>query len=211
MVSKVISPEKHLAKSDPELGAMIKQIVKKMGPFKIEPKETHSLFVSLAEAIVYQQLSGKAAATIYGRVCALFPNSATGPTAQELRAMDEALLRGAGLSAAKTKALKDLAEKSFANDFPTLESAVAMSDEALVQALTKVRGIGPWTVQMFLMFRLGRMDVLPVDDYGVRKGYAKMMRKRKLPTPKELQKAGEKWAPYRTVASWYLWRVVELE
>jgi len=196
----------HLRSADPALARVIDAV----GPCRIELKRTPSLFGALAEAIVYQQLTGKAAATIYARVCALFPRAHEGPTAEQiLRAPDEKL-RGAGLSGSKVLSLRDLARRAKAGEIPTLAEAQAMDDETIVERLTAVRGIGRWTVEMLLIFRLGRPDVLPVDDYGVRKGFALAARKRALPTPKDLAKRGERWKPYRTAASWYLWRATEL-
>ncbi len=199
-------PETYLAQVDPALGA----VIDKVGAFRIEVKPTESLFVAIAQAIVYQQLSGKAAATIYARVCALFARPSRGPTARALLAMDDKKLRAAGLSAAKTLALKDLAKRSLARSFPTVRSAATMSDAQLIEALSAVRGVGCWTVQMFLIFRLGRADVWPVDDYGVKKAYAKLKRKRALPTARQMHEYGQKYAPFRTAAAWYLWRSLEL-
>ena len=195
----------HLRDADPALARLIDAV----GPFRMGLKRTPSVFAALAEAIVYQQLSGKAAATIYGRVCALFPRAQHGPSAaQILRASDEQL-RGAGLSRPKLAALRDLARHEVAGQIPTLAEARQMDDEALVERLTAVRGIGRWTVEMLLMFRLGRPDVLPVDDYGIRKGFAIALRNRALPERADLERRGARWRPYRTVASWYLWRAVE--
>jgi DNA-3-methyladenine glycosylase II len=197
---------RHLAKADPALGAVIKNV----GPFAMQLKSSRSLFGALAEAIVYQQLSNKAAATIYGRVEALFPRAKDGFTPRHiLKASDEAL-RGCGLSRAKVLAVQDLARRVQGRELPTLDEAHALDDEALIEHLVAVRGIGRWSAEMFLMFRLGRPDVLPLDDYSLRKAYAKAFRKRALPSPEKLAKHGEKWRPYRTVASWYLWRALEL-
>lgn len=188
---------------------MLARVIDAVGPLRIERKTTPSLFGALAEAIVYQQLNGKAAATIHARVCALFPRATEGPgPAHILRASDEKL-RGAGLSAAKLLALKDLARKAKDGAIPTLEEAHGMDDTALIESLTAVRGIGNWTVQMLLMFRLGRPDVLPVDDYGIRKGFQIAYRKRALPAPKDIAKHGARWAPHRSAASWYLWRAAD--
>ncbi len=197
----------HLKKVDPKLG----RVIDAAGAATVlELKKTPSLFGALAEAIVYQQLSGKAAATIYGRVCALFPRASHGPTADHIHRVDAQRLRAAGLSAAKVLALKDLAAHERAGKIPTLAEARTMDDAAIVERLVAVRGIGRWTAEMLLIFRLGRPDVLPVDDYGVRKGFALAYRKRELPTPKALAAHGEAWRPYRTVASWYCWRALEL-
>ncbi len=193
-----------LRAADPALGRTIDTI----GEFVLERelRAATSVYAALAESVVSQQLSGKAAATIYGRLCALFPGNRGGPKpAQILAASDEAL-RGAGLSRAKTLALRDLAERSLAGEIPTLAAARRLSDDAIIERLTAVRGIGRWTAEMFLIFRLGRPDILPVDDFGVRKGFALAFGLPEQPRPKELAAYGERWAPFRTVASWYLWR-----
>ena len=188
---------------------MLGRAIEALGPLALELKRTTSLFGALAEAIVYQQLSGRAAATIHARVCALFPRPHEGPTAEKILRTSDAKLRGAGLSRAKLLALRDLARRAKAGEIPTLAEAAELSDDELVERLTQVRGIGRWTVEMLLIFRLGRPDVLPADDYGIRKGYAKVFRKRALPSPKQLAQRAEPWRPYRTAASWYLWRALE--
>jgi DNA-3-methyladenine glycosylase II len=165
-------------------------------------------FDALAESIAYQQLSGKAAATIFGRVRALYPKRKWLDPEQLLATPDETL-RAAGLSRAKTAALKDLAAKTIDGTVPAGRALIRMSDDEIVTRLTAVRGIGRWTVEMLLLFDLGRPDVWPVDDYGVRKGFAKTFGRRKLPTPKQLMKLGEKWRPYRSVAAWYFWRALD--
>ena len=195
----------HLRAADPALARLIDEV----GPFRMELKRTPSIFVALTESIVYQQLTGKAAATIFARVCALFPRAHHGPTPEQLLRVSDDRLRAAGLSRNKLLALRDLARRAVAGEIPTLAQAQKLEDEEIVERLTEVRGIGRWTVEMLLMFRLGRPDVLPVDDYGVRSGFAAAFRKRALPTPKALAKYGARWAPYRTVASWYLWRAAE--
>ena len=162
----------------------------------------------MAESIVYQQLSGKAAATIFGRVRALYPRRKWFSPQLVLATPDEKL-RAAGLSRNKSAAIKDLAAKTLDGTIPTKAAFHRMSDEEIIARLTTVRGIGRWTVEMMLLFDLGRLDVWPVDDYGVRKGYAKTFGKRKLPKPKELHARGEKWRPYRSVAAWYFWRALD--
>jgi methylated-DNA-[protein]-cysteine S-methyltransferase len=198
---------RHLRGVDPALARVIDAV----GPCRLaaELKTTSSVFGALAEAIVYQQLTGKAAATIYGRVCALFPRRAGGPKPADLLGASDERLRGAGLSRAKTAALRDLAEKAVAGAIPTLAEARAMDDAAVIERLTAVRGVGRWTAEMLLIFRLGRPDVLPLDDHGVRKGFAAALRRRGLPSRRDLERRGERWRPYRTVASWYLWRAAE--
>ncbi len=166
------------------------------------------LFQSLLRSIVYQQLSGKAAATILGRVEALFDGRPPEPGAL-LELPDEAL-RGAGLSRNKTLAVRDLAARTLDGTVPPLDELEALDDEAIIQRLIQVRGIGRWTVEMLLMFRLRRPDVLPVDDLGVRKGFMLTYGLDTLPKPVELRAHAEDWRPYRSVASWYLWRAVEM-
>jgi len=196
---------RHLRAADPKLARLIEAV----GPFRMELKRTDSVFAALTEAIVHQQLNGKAAATIHARVCALFPDAPQGPAPEHVLGASDELLRSAGLSRPKLAALRDLAERTAAGELPTLAEAQAMADDELIERLTAVRGIGRWTVEMLLMFRLGRPDVLPADDYGIRKGYAVTYGERELPAPKDLTRLGERWRPYRTVASWYLWRAAE--
>jgi 3-methyladenine DNA glycosylase/8-oxoguanine DNA glycosylase len=193
-----------LRQADPALARIIDAI----GPFGMQLKSSRSLFGALAEAIVYQQLSNKAAATIYGRIEALYPHARQGFTPAHILRTPDDRLRGVGLSRAKVLALRDLAQRVAGRALPTLEEAQGLEDAALTERLIEVRGIGRWTAEMFLMFRLGRPDVLPLDDYSLRKAYATAFRKRALPSPQALEKAGEKWRPYRTVASWYLWQTL---
>ena len=208
----------HLSSVDRKLA----KIIAKEGPCGLQPEETQNLFESLMEAIIYQQLNGKVAATITDRVKALFPENtrrirtrhgeaAAFPSPEQILAATPELLRSAGLSQAKMLAIRDLAEKTLDGAVPTVRAAHRMSDEDLVAHLTQVRGVGRWTVEMLLIFRLGRPDVLAVDDYGVRKGFAKMHRMDELPKPKELMALGERWRPYRSVACWYLWRAAEMK
>ncbi|NUP09308.1 MAG: DNA-3-methyladenine glycosylase 2 family protein [Polyangiaceae bacterium] len=196
----------HLRSVDKPLGKLIDRV----GPFKMELKRTPSTFGALAEAIVYQQLTGKAAATIFGRVCALFPASPDGPTPALVVGATDAQLRGAGLSQSKLASMRDLATRTLAGEIPPLEELRGMDDDAIVERLTRVRGIGRWTVEMLLMFRLGRPDVWPVDDYGIKKGFAFTFKKAELPTRDDLHRRGARWKPFRSVASWYLWRAAEL-
>jgi 3-methyladenine DNA glycosylase/8-oxoguanine DNA glycosylase len=192
----------HLAAADRKLARLMDRV----GPFRLQLKETRSTFGALAEAIVYQQLTGKAAATIFGRVTALYPAGRFG--AARVLATPDARLRACGLSGAKLAALKDLAAKAESRVVPPLRRLHAMDDAAIVEHLTAVRGIGRWTVEMLLIFRLGRPDVLPVDDYGVRKGFA-IAFGGDLPAPRDVAARGERWRPYRTMAAWYLWRAVD--
>ena len=195
----------HLREADPVLAKLIEEV----GPFRMRLRSARSIFVALAEAIVYQQLNGKAAASIFARVCALFP-VAQGLTPELILRTSDRKLRAAGLSSNKLLSIRDLARKAVEGDIPTLAEAHRMDDEELIERLTLVRGIGRWTVEMLLISRLGRPDVLPVDDYGIRAGFAAVFRKRNFPAPKDLIKPGAKWKPYRSVASWYLWRAADL-
>jgi methylated-DNA-[protein]-cysteine S-methyltransferase len=194
----------HLARRDARLARLIERV----GPPRIRLAAVQSTFEALAESIVYQQLTGKAAATIHGRLCALFPRKRVQP--QPLLAATDEALRGAGLSRGKVLALRDLARRTLDGTVPPIRALRALDDDAIVERLVQVRGIGRWTVEMLLIFRLGRPDVLPVHDYGVRHGYKLAFGKRQMPTPRDLEKHGERWRPYRTVASWYLWRAVDL-
>jgi methylated-DNA-[protein]-cysteine S-methyltransferase len=197
---------RHVHGADPALA----RVIDAAPPFGLQPDRTPSIFVALAEAIVYQQLNGRAAATIFARVRALFPRAHEGPTAEQILRTSDQKLRGAGLSRSKLLSLRDLARRAVDGQIPTLAEVHRMEDEAIIERLTEVRGIGRWTVEMLLIFRLGRPDVLPVDDYGIRKGFQIAFKKRKPPAPKALLKHGDRWKPYRTVASWYLWRAVDL-
>lgn len=193
-----------LSEADPRLGELIRRSIE----FEFEMDPLQSPYDALLEAIVYQSISGKAAKTIFERVKALSANGR--PSPEEILHVRKPALRRAGLSGAKADAVKDLARKTIEGVVPTLEQAHGMSDQELVEKLISVRGIGAWTVEMFLIFRLGRPDVLPVHDYGVLKGFALTYGKKRIPTPRELSEYGERWRPWRTVASWYMWRAVEL-
>jgi 3-methyladenine DNA glycosylase/8-oxoguanine DNA glycosylase len=193
-----------LAAKDPKLAPLIKET----GEFRIETDGSESPYEVLLEAIAYQSISGKAAATIFGRVKALGSNSRP-PSPGEILRLRKPVLRKAGLSGAKVLAMKDLAKKTIEGIVPSLEEANRLSDEELVKRLVSVRGIGAWTVEMFLIFRLGRPDVLPIHDLGVKKGWSVAYGKKHMPKPKELLAFGERWRPYRTVASWYMWRAFE--
>ena len=195
---------RRIAATHPRMAALIERSTR----YKIEPTLSIRPFDALAESIAYQQLSGKAAATIFGRVRALYPGRKYLDPEKILATPDETF-RAAGLSRNKIAALKDLAAKTIDGTVPAGRALIRMSDDEIITRLTTVRGIGRWTVEMLLLFDLGRPDVWPVDDYGVRKGFAKTFGKRKLPTPKQLMKLGDKWRPYRSVAAWYFWRALD--
>lgn len=184
-------------------------VIDRAPPTRLQLAHTQSPFAALAESIVYQQLNGRAAATIFGRVKALYPRKRF-PTPDDILKTPDEALRGAGLSAAKLAAMRDLAAKAKEGVVPPLAALDDMADEEIIERLTVVRGIGRWTVEMLLIFRLGRADVLPVDDYGVRKGFARAHGQEELPKPRELAAHGERWKPFRSVAAWYLWRASEM-
>ena len=194
----------HLRASDTTLAALIDRI----GPFALELKPANSLFEALLRSIVYQQLHGKAAATIHARVLAELDRHG-GPTPEALAQAADAALRGAGLSGNKLLAVRDLAAKCREGTVPSLKQAHQLADEELVERLTAVRGIGPWTVHMLLIFHLGRPDVMPTGDFAIRLGFKKLYRKRKDPTPEAILRHTRRWQPYRSVASWYLWRSLD--
>lgn len=193
-----------LTSADPVLGDLIDRV----GPFTLAPRELVDPFGALFRSIVYQQLSGKAAATIFGRVCALF-GSPEPPTPRQLLEAPEEALRAAGLSRAKTAAARDLALKTLEGVVPPLDVLERLPDEEVIRTLTRVRGIGPWTVEMLLIFWMGRPDVLPVSDLGVRRGFQRTFGLEALPDAVTLLDRGERWRPFRSVASWYLWRAAD--
>jgi 3-methyladenine DNA glycosylase/8-oxoguanine DNA glycosylase len=194
---------RHLKRVDPALGRLIQQVG--ACGFRLRLDGAH--FDHITRAIVYQQLSGKAAATIYARVHALYGDRP--PTPAELAATPAAKLRRAGLSRQKLSYLKDLARRA-ATGRLALDALDGLPDEAVIESLTAVRGIGVWTAQMFLMFRLGRLDVLPVLDLGIQKGMRHVYGLRKLPTPVQMERIAAAWRPYRSVACWYMWRALEV-
>jgi DNA-3-methyladenine glycosylase II len=195
--------ERSLRTADPKLALWMDR----HGPCRLKPDGFQSPFAALAESIAYQQLTGRAAATIYGRVLALYSKPL--PEPEDLLGTPDEMLRKAGLSRTKIASMKDLARKTLDGTVPSLAELTLLEDEEIVGRLSSVRGIGRWTAEMLLIFRLGRPDVLPATDYGVRKGFHRAFRTRGLPTPAQILRRGERWRPYRTVASWYLWRVID--
>lgn len=193
----------HLSNADPRLGRVIAAV----GACTMLPTREGTHFAHLARAIVYQQLSGSAAATIHARVCAALGGA---PDAERIAAVDDITLRSAGLSQAKMRALQDLSARVL-DGRVVLDRIERSANEEIIEHLVQVRGIGPWTAQMFLMFRLGRPDVLPVLDLGVRKGAQLMHRLRTVPDAARLEKLARSWQPWRSVASWYCWRVLDLD
>ncbi|HEX5005414.1 MAG TPA: hypothetical protein VFV65_08855 [Gemmatimonadales bacterium] len=196
----------HLRRVDPKLAL----VMRRAGPCGLEPGFPRPPFEELLRAIVYQQLSGKAAATIHGRVRALFPPRRNLDPRAVLE-MPEERMRGAGLSRAKLAAARDLAARALDGVVPTAAALRRMPDDEIIERLTTVRGVGTWTVQMLLIFRLGRPDVLPVHDLGIQKGFQLTYRTRQRPKPDRIEREARKWRPFRSVASWYLWRATDQE
>jgi DNA-3-methyladenine glycosylase II len=199
---------RHLKRVDPRLARTIELIVKRVGPFNIEPSVHAGPFEALLRSIFYQQLNGKAAASILARFKDRF-GSGEMPSPATILAASTRQLRSVGLSRQKIAAIRDLSQKALDGTVPTQAEIKLLSNEEIIERLTVVRGIGVWTVEMLLIFHLGRPNILPVSDFGVRKGFQLAFGKRKMPAPKELAAYGERWHPYRTVASWYLWRASE--
>lgn len=201
--------KRRLAKVDPVLA----NVMRAAGKFTHVPNAEHTPFHALARAIAHQQLNGIAAETIFGRFCGLYATTQGEAALLEARLVldtPDDKLRAVGLSFAKIAGIKDLARKTLDGVVPPYEILHTLADEEIIERLTQVRGIGRWTVEMLLMFRLGRPDVLPIDDYGVRNGFRLAYGLRGLPTPRALAEFGARWAPYRSVAAWYLWRAVDL-
>jgi 3-methyladenine DNA glycosylase/8-oxoguanine DNA glycosylase len=191
-----------LRERDPRLARCLAE------PVEFKRRTDHSPYATLIEAVVHQQLSPKAATTILSRVIALYPGSSF-PKPGELSKTPDRLLRGAGLSTAKAAALKDIAAKALDGTIPSSEQIVKLGNEEIIKRLTSIYGVGRWTVEMMLIFNLGRMDVLPVDDYALRKSIAEVFRMKQVPTPKQVSSLGEPWRPYRTAASLYLWNRIK--
>ena len=196
-------PVRHLKRVDPVLGAVITRVRRRPPP----PASEGTHFDAIIRSIIYQQLSGKAAGTIHRRFLALYGDRA--PTPEELLATPEETLRGVGLSRQKLGYLRDLAERARSGEVP-FETLHELDDDAILDRLTRIRGVGRWTVQMFLMFRLGRPDVLPELDLGIQNAIQRAYGLKARPTPKEVKVIGERWSPFASHASWYLWRSLEL-
>jgi DNA-3-methyladenine glycosylase II len=200
MIHKAV---KHLRSVDP----VLERLMEKAGPVNVKARRV-AVFQSLVQAIIYQQLSGKAADTILGRFKALFGNGSF-PAAEQVLGAPLERLRSAGLSRPKANYIQGIAEKAASGALPALRECDDLTDAEIVQRLIELKGVGRWTVEMFLIFNLGRLDVLPVHDLGVRRGFQIAYRKRKMPEPEQLERFGEKWRPYRTVAAKYLWRATD--
>jgi DNA-3-methyladenine glycosylase II len=194
----------HLAKVDPLMGRLIREI----GPCLLAPEKRRSPFQSLVQAVAHQQLHGAAAQNILKRFIKLFPGRKF-PRAEDLAGVTDEQLRACGFSFAKIRAIRDIAEKTISGVVPTGRAIVKLTDEEIIERLTAVRGVGRWTVEMLLIFQLGRENVLPVDDFGVRTGFRVAYNKRAMPKPKALRKFGERWHPHATTAAWYLWRAAD--
>ena len=186
----------------------MRRLIRDVGPFALIPNIRRTPFESLARAIAFQQLHEKAAESILKRFIALFPGRRF-PRPAELLTANVDAIRGAGFSGAKVLALRDLAAKTLDGTVPTGRAITLLDDDAIVERLAEVRGVGRWTVEMLLIFQLGRPDILPVDDFGLRNGFRIAYRRRAMPTPKEVLRYGERWKPYRTTAAWYLWRAAD--
>ena len=195
---------RHLAKVCPRMKALIKRV----GAPKLET-DKRSLYEALVRAIAHQQLHGTAARTITGRFVALYPEIDF-PTPEQVLGTDIAVMRGCGFSGGKVAAIRDIAAKALDGTIPTRRAAARMSDDALIERLVTIRGVGRWTVEMLLMHALARPDILPVDDFGVREGYRVLHRLEAQPKPKALAELGMLYAPHRSVAAWYLWRAADL-
>lgn len=195
----------HLLRVDRALGRVIKQV----GPCPLAPRRGVAPWQALVRSVAFQQLNGAAAETIFSRFLALFPGQKF-PTPKQILTASEAKLRRAGLSRAKVAAIKDIAAYTQRGDVPDRRQMAKFDDSQIIEQLTVIRGVGPWTVEMLMMFTLGRLDVLPATDFGVRSGFALVYGLQELPAPKEVLARGERWRPYRSVAAWYLWRAVDL-
>ncbi len=193
----------HLRQQDPRLAEWIDRI----GEIKLPTRRSQDPYLALLQSIAYQQLAGAAAKKIWERVLGLFGEE--GPTPERLIALSEEELRAAGLSRSKAVSMRAIAAHHLAGEVPDSAGMKKLSEEEIHERLIRIRGVGPWTVQMLLIFTLRRPDVMPVTDYGVRKGFQVLYRKRAMPTPKQLLKAAERWRPYRTAAALYLWRIAD--
>jgi DNA-3-methyladenine glycosylase II len=201
-----MTPEahKHLSSRDP----IMRLLIRKHGQCELVPKTRRTPFQSLVQAVAHQQLNGTAANTILARFKKLFPGKKF-PRPEDLADVTDAQIRACGFSFAKIKAIRDIAEKTLSGVVPSPREIVKLTDDEIIERLTQVRGVGRWTVEMLLIFQLGRHDVLPVHDFGVRTGFRHAYKRRKLPEPKEILAHGERWRPHRTTASWYLWRAAD--
>ncbi|MFT3729644.1 MAG: hypothetical protein QM759_17615 [Terricaulis sp.] len=198
-----------MGEAEKNLAALCKRfaaVVPNHEPYPTKFAKANDPYRALVRAVTFQQLSGKAASTIHGRVLAIYPDK-DHPDPQDILDTPETTLRGAGLSRQKIAAIRDIAQKRLEGVIPDARALTKLGDEEIIERLTAARGVGRWTVEMYLMFTLGRPDILPVDDLGVRKGAEKLYRRKF--TPKELAEYGTRWAPHRSVAAWHLWRIAD--
>jgi DNA-3-methyladenine glycosylase II len=195
---------KHLADVDPVMA----KLIRKVGACRLVPEPRRTPFQSLVQAVAHQQLNGTAANTILTRFKKLFPKRRF-PKPEDLATVTDEQIRACGFSFAKIRAIRDIAEKTLSGVVPTSRQIVKLSDEEIITRLTEVRGVGRWTVEMLLIFQLGRENVLPADDFGVRSGFRLAYKKRDIPKPKALLKFGERWRPHATTAAWFLWRAAD--
>jgi len=186
----------------------MRRLIREFGPCELAPETRRPPFQSLVLAVAHQQLHGSAANAILARFRKLFPGRRF-PRPADLASVTDAQLRACGFSFAKIASIRDLAAKTMAGVVPPSRQIIELSDDEIVERLTEVRGVGRWTVEMLLIFQLGRPDVLPADDFGVRNGFRRAYRKRGMPKPKDLLVFGERWKPHRTTAAWYLWRAAD--
>ncbi|OIQ91910.1 DNA-3-methyladenine glycosylase 2 [mine drainage metagenome] len=203
--AELAAAERHLFDGS----ALMRRLIAAHGPCALAPEWRRSPYEALVRAVAHQQLNGRAAQTILNRFIALFPDSRF-PMPKDVLAASEEDLRSAGLSRQKIAAVRDIAIKAEEGIVPMKRAQISSSgDDDIIRRLVQVRGVGQWTVEMLLIFTLGRLDVLPVDDFGVRAGYTRASRRESPVTPAELREIGRKWAPYRSVAAWYFWRAAD--
>jgi DNA-3-methyladenine glycosylase II len=195
---------KHLSAVDP----VMRELIREIGACELKPESRRSPFQSLVQAVAHQQLNGTAANTILTRFIKLFPKRKF-PKPEDLANVTDEQIRACGFSFAKIKSIRDIAEKTLSGVVPSSRAIVKLSDDEIITRLTEVRGVGRWTVEMLLIFQLGRENVLPADDFGVRSGFRVAYKKREMPKPKDLLKFGERWRPHATTAAWYLWRAAD--
>ncbi|EDY20532.1 DNA-3-methyladenine glycosylase II [Chthoniobacter flavus Ellin428] len=184
---------------------VMRRLIRTHGPCTLQPEKDHSPFRALVRAVAHQQLNGTAAETILRRFCALFPGKKF-PTAKDLASVTDEALRGSGFSWAKIAALRDIAAKTLDGTIPSTRAIQKMNDAEIIERLVQVRGVGRWTVEMMLIFKLGRPDVFPADDFGIRDGFRVAYGLDEMPKPKEILAHAERWRPYATTAAWYFWR-----
>ncbi|MGE3309695.1 MAG: DNA-3-methyladenine glycosylase [Limisphaerales bacterium] len=200
------SIEAHLGNADP----VLRKLIRRVGPLGLRPDRRRTSFQSLVRAVANQQLNGKAAATILDRFIRLFPGRRF-PAPGDLEGLGDETLRACGFSRAKVASIRDIAARAVSGEIPSTRAMSRLTDDEIVDRLTEARGVGRWTVEMLLIFQLGRPDVLPADDFGVRNGFRLAYGKPAMPKPGEVMAFGARWRPHRSAAAWYLWRATELD